>query len=82
LTDDLADGATESGSERPALQDSPDRVACRIIEILGDPLLRADCQGRRAFLMELAPLYCDVIVQRFEKFTGTKAQRSGAAAAR
>ena len=25
--------------------------------------------------MELDPLYCDVIVQRFEKFTGKKAER-------
>jgi DNA modification methylase len=31
--------------------------------------------GRRAFLMELDALYCDVIVQRWEKFTGRKAER-------
>jgi len=31
--------------------------------------------GRRAFLMELDPLYCDVIVQRWEKFAGRKAER-------
>jgi hypothetical protein len=36
LTHYLADGATESGAERTALQDSPDRVAGRVIEILGD----------------------------------------------
>lgn len=33
--------------------------------------------------MEIDPLYCDVIVQRFEKFTGKKAERvpaQGAAA--
>jgi hypothetical protein len=28
--------------------------------------------------MELDPLYCDVIVERFEKFTGTKAERTAA----
>ena len=28
--------------------------------------------------MELDPLYCDVIVQRYEKFTGQKAQRLSA----
>jgi hypothetical protein len=28
--------------------------------------------------MELDPLYCDVIVQRFEKFTGKKAERLSA----
>ncbi|MCC7083872.1 MAG: site-specific DNA-methyltransferase [Pirellulales bacterium] len=31
--------------------------------------------GRKAFLTELDPLYCDVIVQRWEKFTGRKAER-------
>jgi hypothetical protein len=28
--------------------------------------------GRKAFLMELDPLYCDVIVQCFELFSGEK----------
>lgn len=31
--------------------------------------------GRKAFLMELNPLYCDVIVQRWEQLTGEKPQR-------
>ena len=34
--------------------------------------------GRHAFLMELDALYCDVIVQRWEKFTGRKAERLAA----
>lgn len=29
------------------------------------------------FLMELAPPYCDVIVQRWEKFMGRKAETIG-----
>jgi DNA modification methylase len=41
----------------------------------GSTLIGAQQTGRRAFLMELDPLYCDVIVQRFEKFTGQKAER-------
>jgi len=38
-------------------------------------LIAAEQTGRRAFLMELDPLYCDVIVQRWEQFTGKKAKR-------
>jgi DNA modification methylase len=41
----------------------------------GSTLIAAEQTGRRAFLMELDPLYCDVIVQRFEQFTGQKAER-------
>ncbi len=41
----------------------------------GSTLIAAEQTNRRAFLMELDPLYCDVIVQRFENFTGKKAQR-------
>jgi DNA modification methylase len=41
----------------------------------GSTLIAAEQTGRKAFLMELDPLYCDVIVQRFEKFTGRKGQR-------
>ena len=31
--------------------------------------------GRKAYLMELDALYCDVIWQRWENFTGRKAER-------
>jgi DNA modification methylase len=41
----------------------------------GSTLIAAEQTGRRAFLMELDCLYADVIVQRFEKFTGKKAER-------
>jgi DNA modification methylase len=41
----------------------------------GSTLIAAEQTGRKAFLMELDPLYCDVIVQRYEQFTGQKAQR-------
>jgi DNA modification methylase len=41
----------------------------------GSTLIAAEQTGRRCFMMELDPLYCDVIVQRFEKFTGKKAER-------
>lgn len=32
--------------------------------------------GRHAFLMKIDPLYADVIVQRWERFTGRKAERA------
>lgn len=41
----------------------------------GSTLIAAEQTGRRAFLMEIDPLYCDVIVRRFEQFTGKKAER-------
>jgi DNA modification methylase len=40
----------------------------------GSTLIAAEQMGRRAFLMELDPLYCDVIVTRWEQFTGKKAE--------
>jgi DNA modification methylase len=45
----------------------------------GSTLIAAEQTGRRAFLMELDPPYCDVIVQRYERFTGQKAERQAAA---
>jgi DNA modification methylase len=45
----------------------------------GSTLIAAEQSRRRAFVMELDPLYCDVIVHRFEEFTGKKAERQSAA---
>jgi len=44
----------------------------------GSTLIACEQTGRKAFLMEIDPLYCDVIVQRWEKFTGRKAERIAA----
>jgi DNA modification methylase len=43
----------------------------------GSTLMAAEQTQRRAFLMELDCLYADVIVQRWEAFTGRKAERAG-----
>ena len=45
----------------------------------GSTLIGAEQCGRNAFLMELDTLYCDVIVDRFQRFTGTPAvlERTG-----
>jgi len=41
----------------------------------GSTLIAAEQMGRKAFLMEIDQLYCDVIVKRWEDFTGKKAER-------
>jgi DNA modification methylase len=43
----------------------------------GSTLIAAERLGRKAFLMEIDPLYSDVIVTRWEQFTGHKAERVG-----
>lgn len=45
----------------------------------GSTLIGCEQTGRKAFLMEIDPLYCDVIVQRWERFAGAKAERVQAA---
>ena len=40
-------------------------------------LIRCEKSGRRARLIELDPKYVDVIVKRWEEFTGRKAIRVG-----
>ena len=44
----------------------------------GSTLMAEEQTGQYAFLMELDPPYCDVIVERWEKFTGRKAERVSA----
>jgi DNA modification methylase len=54
------------------------RVGENVLDLFGgsgSTLMGAEQTGRHAFLMELDPLYCDVIVQRWAKFTGRKAER-------
>jgi DNA modification methylase len=51
----------------------------RVIDLFGgsgSSLIAAEQTHRKALLMELDPLYCDVIVQRWEAFTGKKAVRA------
>jgi site-specific DNA-methyltransferase (adenine-specific) len=46
----------------------------------GTTLIAAERSGRVALLMEIDPGYCDVIVRRWEAFTGHKAERVQAGA--
>ena len=45
----------------------------------GSTLIAAEQTGRRAYLMEIDPLYCDVIADRYQRFTGQPAvlERTG-----
>jgi DNA modification methylase len=47
----------------------------------GTTLIACEQTGRQARLVEIDPLYCDVIVRRFEAFTGKTAERREAGAA-
>jgi DNA modification methylase len=41
----------------------------------GSTLVASEKMGRRCYGMELSPGYCDVILSRWEKYTGQKAER-------
>jgi DNA modification methylase len=47
----------------------------------GSTLIAAEQNGRRAYLMEVDPLYCDIIATRWERFTGKQARRESASQA-
>lgn len=54
------------------------RVGENVLDLFGgsgSTLIAAEQTGRKAFLMELDALYCDVIILRWEQFTGKKAER-------
>jgi DNA modification methylase len=40
----------------------------------GSTLISCEKNNRKCFMMELDPKYCDVIIQRWEEFTGNKAE--------
>ena len=41
----------------------------------GTTMIAAEQLGRIAYLMEISPKYCDVIIDRWEEYTGKKAIR-------
>lgn len=57
------------------------RVNENVLDIFGgsgSTLIAAEQNERNAYLMELDPAYCDVIIKRWEDFTGRKAKRTRA----
>jgi DNA modification methylase len=55
------------------------RAGARPVRRVGLDADRRRAAGRRAYLMEIDPAYCDVVVGRWEAFTGRKAERVAAA---
>ena len=41
----------------------------------GTTLIAAEQLNRKCYMMEIDPHYCDVIIARWEKLTGNKAER-------
>lgn len=48
---------------------------CDIFGGSGSTMIACEQLGRRCYMMELDPHYCDVIIDRWEKFTGKKAKK-------
>jgi len=44
----------------------------------GSTLIACEKTGRNCYMMELDPKYCDVIIKRWEDFTGRKAELTDA----
>lgn len=60
--------------ERPLLRCT--KVGDNVLDLFGgsgSTLLACEQLKRRAFLVELSPIFCQLIINRYEKFTGNKA---------
>jgi DNA modification methylase len=58
------------------------RIGENVLDLFGgsgSTLIACEQTERKAYLMELDAPYCDVIVERWEKFTGRKAERISSA---
>jgi DNA modification methylase len=74
----LTQKPTELASRAMEYSSKPGENVLDLFGGSGSTLIAAEQMGRRAFLMELDALYCDVIVTRWEQFTGKKAERARA----
>jgi len=59
-----------------ALRNSTVRGDCVLDPFVGSGTTVIACEqlGRRCFAMEIEPRYCDVVVERWETYTGKKAE--------
>ena len=88
--DALTDPAREQAGEGPSLHPTqkpvevfarpiryhtlPGEICLEPFSGSGSQIIAAERLGRRCFAIELAPAYVDVAVERWEKFTGKKAE--------
>ena len=71
----LAEKPVELAARALAYSSKPGENCTDLFGGSGSTLIACEQQARRAFLMELDRAYGDVIVQRWEKFAGRKAER-------
>src|SRR5207247_7144925 len=71
----LTEKAVELSTRAMSYSSRPGENILELFGGSGATLIAAEQAGRRAFLMELDAVYCDVIVTRWEQFTGKKARR-------
>ena len=71
----LTEKPTELAARALSYSSKPGENVLDLFGGSGSTLIAAEQMGRQAFVMELDPPYCDVIVQRWEKFAGKKAKR-------
>jgi DNA modification methylase len=48
-------------------------TVCDLFGGSGSTLIGCETKNKRGFIMELSPLYCDVIIKRWQDYTGNKA---------
>jgi DNA modification methylase len=66
---------TELATRAMRNSSQPGHVVLDLFLGSGATLIAAEESNRRCFGLELSPAYCDVIVARWEKFSGKKAER-------
>lgn len=58
-----------------AIRHASKNSVCDLFGGSGSTLIAAERLNRKCYMMELEPIYCDVIITRWEKYTGNKAEK-------
>ena len=76
IIDDQRSGGRIGGQIVPAIRDCSRRgeIVLDAFGGSGAPLIAAETCGRSGRLIEFDPLYCDVIVRRYERLAGKAAR--------